>query len=118
MVKIKFFLLIDFVKNVYKPILLASLICLSNSSISTSLFKVLLSHSLADLTILSASLLMFASFKMVVASFSMLILTLTKKHHYYNIGMGIVFKGTVKQPIILRGTCLIHILNLCLVNNV
>merc|ERR1719208_486485 len=51
-----------------------SLICLSRVSISTSLFMVLFSRSLIPLTILSASLDMLASLKMVTASFSVWIL--------------------------------------------
>merc|ERR1712156_817086 len=57
------------------PILLAFLILLSNSSITTSLFIVLFSHPLIPFTILSASLDMLASLWTVVASFSVLILT-------------------------------------------
>merc|ERR1712156_238247 len=56
------------------PIPLASLIFLSSSSISTSLFMVLLSQCLQPFTMLSASLDMRASLRTVLASFSIWIL--------------------------------------------
>merc|ERR1719273_250047 len=53
-----------------EAILRASLVFLSKPSSSTSLFMVLDSHSLIPFTILSASFDMWASFKIVLASFS------------------------------------------------
>merc|ERR1719429_45235 len=55
------------------PILFASLMFLSSSSFTTSLFMVLLSQCLHPFTMLSASLDMTASLSTVVASFSTLI---------------------------------------------